>query len=47
MSDLAQRRPRGTLLPAWEASADVVVVGTGVAGLTAALTTAPRDCRCC
>jgi len=30
----------GTLLPAWEASADVVVVGTGVAGLTAALNTA-------
>ncbi len=30
----------GALLPAWEASADVVVVGTGVAGLTAALTTA-------
>ena len=28
------------LLPSWEASADVVVVGTGVAGLTAALTTA-------
>ena len=37
---LAQRRPPGTLLPSWEASADVVVVGTGVAGLTAALTTA-------
>jgi L-aspartate oxidase len=30
----------GNLLPSWEASADVVVVGTGVAGLTAALTTA-------
>ncbi len=30
----------GALLPSWEASADVVVVGTGVAGLTAALTTA-------
>ena len=30
----------GSLLPSWEASADVVVVGTGVAGLTAALTTA-------
>jgi len=30
----------GTLLPSWEAGADVVVVGTGVAGLTAALTTA-------
>ncbi len=30
----------GALLPAWEACADVVVVGTGVAGLTAALTTA-------
>ena len=30
----------GALLPRWEASADVVVVGTGVAGLTAALTTA-------
>jgi L-aspartate oxidase len=29
-----------TLLPTWEATADVVVVGTGVAGLTAALTTA-------
>jgi len=28
------------LLPSWEAGADVVVVGTGVAGLTAALTTA-------
>ena len=27
----------GTLLPSWEASVDVVVVGTGVAGLTAAL----------
>jgi L-aspartate oxidase len=30
----------GNLLPSWEASADVVVVGTGVAGLTAALTAA-------
>jgi len=30
----------GNLLPSWEAGADVVVVGTGVAGLTAALTTA-------
>jgi L-aspartate oxidase len=30
----------GALLPSWEASADVVVVGTGVAGLTAALTAA-------
>jgi L-aspartate oxidase len=30
----------GALLPSWEASCDVVVVGTGVAGLTAALTTA-------
>ena len=30
----------GALLPSWEAEADVVVVGTGVAGLTAALTTA-------
>jgi len=30
----------GALLPDWEAVADVVVVGTGVAGLTAALTTA-------
>ena len=29
----------GALLPSWEAAADVVVVGTGVAGLTAALTT--------
>ena len=30
----------GTLLPSWEASADVVVVGTGVAGLTAAVNSA-------
>lgn len=30
----------GNLLPSWEATADVVVVGTGVAGLTAALTSA-------
>jgi ribulose 1,5-bisphosphate synthetase/thiazole synthase len=27
----------GALLPDWEATADVVIVGTGVAGLTAAL----------
>ena len=45
---LAFRVAAGTLLPAWEATADVVVVGTGVAGLTAALTTGGRrDCRCC
>jgi L-aspartate oxidase len=31
------RRPAFPPLPAWEASADIVVVGTGVAGLTAAL----------
>jgi L-aspartate oxidase len=30
----------GTLLPSWEAGADVVVVGTGVAGLTAAVNSA-------
>ena len=30
----------GTLLPSWEATADVVVVGTGVAGLTAAVNSA-------
>ncbi len=30
----------GTLLPSWEATADVVVVGTGVAGLTAAMNSA-------
>jgi L-aspartate oxidase len=30
----------GTLLPSWEAAADVVVVGTGVAGLTAAVNSA-------
>ncbi len=30
----------GTLLPSWEATADVVVVGTGVAGLTAAVRSA-------
>ena len=36
------------LLPAWEATADVVVVGTGVAGLTAALDHRRRaGCRCC
>ena len=40
MSTAEQAAGAGALLPAWEATADVVVVGTGVAGLTAALTSA-------
>ena len=43
---MSARAAAGSLLPSWEAGADVVVVGTGVAGLTAALTP-PAGCACC